>query len=309
MHPALVAVAGAAGGACAVAASFVAWRRALGHPPVGLPAVLAYHKVGTPELGGTWCTRRQFTAHLDALRGAGFASIDTTTFEERVTALRAPGPPGAPREMRPEVLVTFDDAYESFAVHAWPELRGRGIPVLLFVVSGFVGRRASWDLPFPGRRVVHLDWVALRDLTREGVAIGSHTQTHRDLRGSTRAHLMRELADSRRRLEDGLGVEVRAVSYPFGRCDAGVRAAVAAAGYRLGFSMCPPGPNWRVDPLALRRWGVYITDTPWSVLDKVDPGRPAFWMQDLLTRSINAVAAVSAASSRFSGARGRGSRG
>jgi peptidoglycan/xylan/chitin deacetylase (PgdA/CDA1 family) len=278
-------------------AAHPAGRRALGRPPAGLPPVLAYHKIGTPELGGTWCGRRQFAAHLEALRQAGFAALDLPAWEGRLAdcEARRGGASGAPRR---EVLLSFDDAFASFAAQAWPELRARRLPVVLFVISDFVGRTSTWDLRLPGRRAAHLDWPALRDLVRDGVTIGSHAATHRDLRRLEAAALQRELDGSRRRLEDGLGVEVRSLSYPFGRQDGRVRAAAAAAGYRLGFSMCPPGPRAAVDRLALRRWGVYVTDGRGAVLDKVDATRPGFWFQDVATRAINACAALAARRAR-----------
>jgi peptidoglycan/xylan/chitin deacetylase (PgdA/CDA1 family) len=44
------------------------------------------------------------------------------------------------------LLLTFDDAYRDFAQHAWPALRRQGLPVVLFVPTGFPGRpeRAFW---------------------------------------------------------------------------------------------------------------------------------------------------------------------
>ncbi len=302
------ALGGAAAAVAAVATRYGLWRRRLGVPPPGLPPVLAYHQVGTPELGGTWCTRGQFAAHLEALQRAGYRGIDTATFARRLAeVMEKPGAemlakPGAEAMAKPraavpaprEVLLTFDDAYTSFAAHALPELLSRRFPVLLFVITAFVGKRAQWDLPLPGRRQGHLDWAALRALVSAGVEIGSHASTHRDLRRLQGPELQQELEGSRRCLEDALGVEVRSLSYPFGRCDARIVAAAAAAGYHLGFSMCPSGPNARVQPLALRRFGVYSIDSPRAVLDKVDPGRALFWWQDLLTRGINASAALAA---------------
>lgn len=332
MQPALWAGAGAAATALFGTAAYAYWRHALGRPPAELPAVLAYHKVGTPELGGTWCTRRQFAAHLDDLLTHGFRGIDARDFEERVRRLSAgeltaagelpaagaahmqpahaapgrtqpgdtPPTPTAAVSAQPtprEFLISFDDAYASFAEHAFPELQARGIPALLFVISDYAGRAAGWDLPLPGRRVAHLDWQALRDLCAAGIEIGSHTRTHRDLCRLADDELRDELYASKLRLEDRIGHEVRTVSYPFGRYDERVLAAAAAAGYTLGFSMCPRTSNARVEPLALRRWGVYVIDSSRSVRTKVDPTSQAFWIQDLLTRAINAVASVSAAAS------------
>ncbi len=293
------------GTAAALATGTSGWRRFLGRPVGGLPAVLAYHKVGTPELGGTWCSVRQFAAHLDALTRANVRGIDVEHFA-RCLATVVPAADTnhtAPKSKRlvptgelarREVLITFDDAYASFAAKAWPMLRARAFPSLLFVITDFAGRKSRWDLPFPGRRVWHLDWDELRALHAEGVAIGSHSMTHRDLTRLDDHALRRELEGSRHRLEDALGAPIRALSYPFGRCDARVAAAAAAAGYALGFAMSPLRPDDRVQPLALRRFGVYIVDSPRAVLDKVDASRRFWWVQDLFTRGVSAVAALAA---------------
>ena len=247
-----------------------------------LPAVLAYHKVGTPEMGGTWCTRGQLRAQLAALAAGGWTFVDGAAFERRVDAGASPS--------EREVLLTFDDAFSSFAEHAWPELERAGARAMVFVVSDFVGRRSSWDWPLPGRRVPHLDWAELRTLAASGVTIGAHSATHRDLRRLRDHELEIELRGARTRLEDELGVAVESVAYPFGRSDARVQQATRAAGYRLGFSMCPaPGTANR---WALRRHGVYVIDSPRTVLDKVDAARRGHAWQDRSERAINACAAL-----------------
>jgi len=254
-------------------------------PAVEQPGVLAYHKIGTPEFGGTWCTARQLRAHLSALQRAGWQGTEAAAFERALDRPQA----GSARH----VLLTFDDAFESFATRAWPELERRGFPVLLFVVSDFVGRRSTWDLSLPGRHVPHLDWPALRDLQSAGVTIGSHTATHRDLRRLDDRALDRELTGSRRTVEDALGVAVRHLSYPFGRSDARVRAAAASAGYAVGFGM-GPGSARSPERMHWPRHGVYIIDGPGAVLDKLDAARLGHTWQRLAGRTIHACAAVAA---------------
>jgi peptidoglycan/xylan/chitin deacetylase (PgdA/CDA1 family) len=251
----------------------------------GVPAVLAYHKVGTAELGGTWCTVPQFRRHLDMLVARGYRGVRGDEFLARLD--RSSEQP-APREF----LLTFDDAFESFAQHAWPQIRARGIPVLLFVVSDYVGRRATWDLALPGRHVTHLDWRALRDLVREGVEIGAHGATHRDLRFLDDPTLQGELAGSRKAIEDGLGVEVRSLAYPFGRSNARVQAAVQRAGYRIGFAMS--GKDAVPNRWAMPRHGVYRTDGRSTVLAKVDPGHPLHAAVRVAERAISACAELAA---------------
>jgi peptidoglycan/xylan/chitin deacetylase (PgdA/CDA1 family) len=259
--------------------------------PAAHPPVLAYHKVGTPELGGTWCTVGQLRAQLDSLTRAGWRGVELQGFEARIDAARAVTLPAAASDLR-EVLVTFDDAFSSFEQSAWPELERARFPAVLFVVTEFVGRRATWDLDLPGRHVPHLDWPALRALVQKGVAIGSHGATHRDLRKLDDPDLERELRASRTALEDALGVAVRSVSYPFGRYDERVQQAAARAGYTLGFSMCPPAG--RAGRMAIRRHAVYVTDGARSVLDKVDANRTLHRFQDAFERGANACAAWAA---------------
>jgi peptidoglycan/xylan/chitin deacetylase (PgdA/CDA1 family) len=55
---------------------------------------------------------------------------------------------GGPALPRRSVLITFDDAYADFAVHAWPVLRRHGLAASLFVPTAYVddpGRSFWWD--------------------------------------------------------------------------------------------------------------------------------------------------------------------
>lgn len=105
----------------------------------------------------------------------------------------------------------------------------------------------------------------LRDLVRGGVSVGAHGMTHTPL---TRvASAADELREVRHRLSSLLQAppdSVEALSFPHGKYDAGVLAAVAQTGYRLAFTSDPalnravPGP-----PPVLARVGFeesYVTD-------------------------------------------------
>jgi peptidoglycan/xylan/chitin deacetylase (PgdA/CDA1 family) len=59
---------------------------------------------------------------------------------------------GTGRLPRRAVLVTFDDAYRDFSTWAWPTLHRLGIPVTMFVPTGFPGteHRFWWDRVWGG---------------------------------------------------------------------------------------------------------------------------------------------------------------
>ncbi|MDB4994593.1 MAG: polysaccharide deacetylase [Myxococcaceae bacterium] len=84
-----------------------------------------------------------------------------------------------------------------------------------------------------------MSWDQIRALRDAGMDVESHTRTHRILHTLTPEELESELAGSRDDLEDALDRPVCALAYPVGRsitANARLCAAVAAAGYDLGFS-------------------------------------------------------------------------
>jgi peptidoglycan/xylan/chitin deacetylase (PgdA/CDA1 family) len=104
--------------------------------------VVTYHRIlepgdGTAYPGVVSATPAGFARQVAAL-ASRFRAI---SLEEAVSALqgRSSRPPRA-------LLFTFDDAYPDFAEHAWPVLRGHGIPAVLFVPTAFPDRpdRVFW---------------------------------------------------------------------------------------------------------------------------------------------------------------------
>jgi len=176
----------------------------------------------------------------------------------RFASLDDLGPAGLPEGA---IALTADDGYESNARHLAPLLRELRIPWTVFVLEGSLGRQNAWDLRLVGPRERHLTQDDIRALADEGVTIGAHGTTHRDLTRLGDAALDEELAGSRERLRRLCGQEVALVSYPRGRVDARVALAAKRAGYRFGF--CGASPP-RLDPnlrrLAIARTALYSPD-------------------------------------------------
>jgi len=85
-----------------------------------------------------------------------------------------------------------------------------------------------------------MTWDHVRALARAGMDVESHSRHHRVLQTLDEAGLREELTGSREDLEAQLGRPVRAIAYPVGRrLGSGserIRAAIAAAGYKIGLS-------------------------------------------------------------------------
>jgi peptidoglycan/xylan/chitin deacetylase (PgdA/CDA1 family) len=81
-------------------------------------------------------------------------------------------------------------------------------------------------------------WDMLTEMQSAGMTIGSHSKTHAMLTNEGHQTLLEETAGSRRALESKLGIVADHFAYPAGRFDPRVISAVAAAGYRFGYTVC-----------------------------------------------------------------------
>jgi peptidoglycan/xylan/chitin deacetylase (PgdA/CDA1 family) len=89
----------------------------------------------------------------------------------------------------------------------------------------------------PGPHEV-MTWEMLGAMQRAGFTIGSHTCSHVWMKNESPESLRREAAQSRREIEQHLGRPVEHFAYPGGSFDPLAVDAVAAAGYRFGYTIC-----------------------------------------------------------------------
>jgi peptidoglycan/xylan/chitin deacetylase (PgdA/CDA1 family) len=84
-----------------------------------------------------------------------------------------------------------------------------------------------------------MSWPALTQMLNDGFIIGSHTRTHVSLPMESPDSAIDELAESKRVLEQQLGVTIDHFAYPGGQFTAGVVEAIEQCGYRYAYTACP----------------------------------------------------------------------
>jgi peptidoglycan/xylan/chitin deacetylase (PgdA/CDA1 family) len=181
--------------------------------------ILMYHVIATPTPGapypGLWVPARTFAAQMRALRDAGYHAIT-------LAAAYAAWHKGAPLPRKP-VVISFDDGYRGDYTRARKVLRRLGWPGVLNLLLANVR---------PG----DLTAAEIRRLIASGWEIDSHTLTHPDLTTLGAPQLRQELAGSRRAIRRRFGQPADFFTYPAGRYDPTVVAAVRAAGYRAALT-------------------------------------------------------------------------
>ncbi|HUP49267.1 MAG TPA: polysaccharide deacetylase family protein [Thermoanaerobaculia bacterium] len=217
--------------------------------------VLCYHIVESPQDPKMEISRETFRQHLQYLEMTGYNVISLRDLYEYVAGERPTIPENA-------VVITIDDGWSSAYTEAFPELKKRNFPFTLFIYPNIIGKTT-----------LALTWEQIREMAEAGADIQSHSLSHPFLtRGRNSSlddlqyagWLRRELAESKRIIEQRTGRPVEFLAYPYGDYDTRVARMAARAGYAAAltcdFGRVRPGS----DPLRMKR---FVIDKTMSFAD------------------------------------------
>ncbi len=118
------------------------------------------------------------------------------------------------------VLITFDDGTKSDYDLALPILKKNNYKATFFIIAGRIGQTNR------------LSWEELREMKDAGMSIQSHTFSHRILSDLSSEEISYELAESKKILEERLGIIVNHLSLPLGFSNDAVKSAAKQIGYQ-----------------------------------------------------------------------------
>lgn len=195
------------------------------HPRAQLARVpiLMYHDViAEPEVFFD-LTPNAFESQLQSIINNGLTPV---SLDQVIQHLRT----GLPLPEKP-IALTFDDGYIGHYKYVFPLLKKYNIPAAFSVFP------AKLDGDIVGRST--LSWEQLKEMAHDPlVTIVAHGVTHpSDLTKLDDQDLVREVSDSKQRLEEELKVPIKYFTYPAGHYDQRVTQVVANAGYLAAFTM------------------------------------------------------------------------
>ena len=186
------------------------------------PPVLLYYDIKDKPLNEADVTVEDFCAQLDWLKENGY---ETLSIEDFVSYVKR-------GESFPEksILITFDNGYSGIFNYAFPEMTKRGMKATLFINTEYVG---SFTTVY-----AHITKRQIKQLVNTGLfSVASDTASFPRLTQITHEERQKELAKSKKFLEDLTGKKVEALAYPYSDYDGKVIDDVKEAGYEVAFAV------------------------------------------------------------------------
>lgn len=186
---------------------------------IGIP-VLYYHSVvdesEIAEKNEVVISAQQLRAELQLVKDLGYTPLTISEVNDYLNNNKA-----IPKN---SILITFDDGYMDNYVHAFPILQELDMKATIFVISSGIdgGYYLSSD--------------QIKEMSDYGIDIESHTVNHVHLNSLSYEEQLKELTDSKAKIESITNKPVLSIAYPFGDYDENSEKAAIAAGYSLAFT-------------------------------------------------------------------------
>ncbi len=206
---------------------FISCGIAIADNTVSVP-VLVYHFLNPTIPSSMTITPDRFESQIKWLKDNGYTVIP---LKQLVSYLQGNNVvlPAKP------IVITADDGWESDYTYMYPIARKYNIPITLFIYPGTISE---------GKHA--LTWDQLKELMKSGLFdVQDHTFSHPNFK-QEKKHMSsdayerfvhRELFDSKKVLEEKLGIKVDFIAWPFGIYDSYLEQQAAKAGYTMAFSI------------------------------------------------------------------------
>lgn len=198
-----------------------------------LVSIMCYHDFAEkPARSDMVITHNTFRQQMQALKDAGIPVIPMSD----LLAWKR-GEKNIPEEA---VIISMDDGWVGVHQFAYPILKEFGYPFTFYLYKNYVNR---------GGRSMTVSQI--KDMLLYGAEIGSHSVSHQALtarHGKTdeayKAWLREEIVESKKFLEELLGVPCKTFAYPYGNKSPEIAQMIMEAGYEGALTVNPQKCTW-----------------------------------------------------------------
>ena len=194
-----------------------------------------YHRFNENKYPSTNVRNEIFKEQLKLVNNARIEFITFKKFEEIITT----------NISKNYILLTIDDAFESFYLNAWPILKSKRIPFVLFVSTREVGKNG------------YMTWDQIREIDESDlVSIGNHSHSHEYLIDWENNKIIDDLKTSINIFKKELKYSPKIFSYPFGEYSENLKKIVNDLKFEYAFGQHSGVIDKTKDLLALPRFPI-----------------------------------------------------
>ena len=173
-----------------------------------------YHRFNETKYPSTNIQLDVFKEQLNIIEEEGIKFIHPDNFEKSIKE----------KKSERKILFTVDDGLLSFYENAWPILKEKSIPFVLFVNTREVG---SYN---------YMNWDQIRELhNNENVEIGNHSHSHEYLVDEASDVIIKDIKKSIKIFKENLGENSNFFSYPFGEYSSEFKKIIQELGFKYAF--------------------------------------------------------------------------
>ena len=175
---------------------------------------LMYHRFEENKYPSTNIRMNDFLQHLKIIDDNDMSFVNPKNFEDELKNSKK----------KRKILLTIDDGFSSFYQNAWPILKQKKIPFILFVSTREVGA------------FNYMSWDQIREIEKEDfVEIGNHSHTHEYLVDEDKDLIISDIKKSILIFKKELGKNSDFFSYPFGEYSLEFKDIVKSLGFKYAF--------------------------------------------------------------------------
>ena len=173
-----------------------------------------YHRFEENKYPSTNIRLNNFLQHLKIIEENSITFINPKNFEYELKNNRS----------KRKILLTIDDGFSSFYKNAWPILKQKKIPFILFVSTREVGA------------FNYMTWDQIREISKEDfVEIGNHSHTHEYLVDESEDLIRKDIEKSISIFKKELGKNSDFFSYPFGEYSVLFKDIIKSLNFKYAF--------------------------------------------------------------------------
>ena len=154
-----------------------------------------YHRFDENKYPSTNIQMNIFLEQIQLIKDLNYDFIHPENFEKNFNI---------PKKQK-KILITIDDAFQSFYEVAWPFLKENKIPFILFVSTEPVGNKG------------YMTWDQIKEVEQESFAIiGHHSHSHDYLIDVSNEDFIKDIETANKIFTEKIGYIPSLFSYPFG---------------------------------------------------------------------------------------------